>query len=139
MKFPREGGPILSPRQVSSGSHLITTYPTITTCYRCSAPVLAATISGLDVHVDPVALNDLGELTVLLSGRHSYEMRGEELFLRRPEHIRASRSGFVLGAHGCEPVSEEHTDHTALARAESLVRSLLGVAPDENSDAPPPF
>lgn len=101
--------------------------------------MLAATVSGLDVHVDLIALNDLGELTVLLSGRHSFQMRGEELFVRRPEHIRASRPGFVLGAHGCAPVPEEHTDHTALARAEALVRSVLGVAPDEDRDAPPPF
>lgn len=118
---------------------LITKPPTATTCSRCSAPLLAATVGGLDVRVDTVALNDLGELAVLMDGRRTYEVRGEQLVLRRPEHIRAGKRGPVLGAHACTPVADDHVDHCALARAEALVRSLMGIAPDDDPAAPPPF
>lgn len=129
-------------RQLSSGPHFITTAPTTTTCSRCSSPLLAATVGGLDVHVDPVALNDLGELSVLLDGRATYEISSAELLTRRrPERIRAGKPATVLGAHACMPVVDAHVDHRALAQAGALVRSLLGATSvkDEDPDAPPPF
>lgn len=118
---------------------LITKAPTATTCSRCSAPLLAATVGGLDVRVDPVALNDLGELAALMGGRRTYEVRGEWLILRRPEHIRAGNRGPVLGAHACTPVADDHIDHCALTQAAALVRSLLGTVPEDDPAAPPPF
>lgn len=125
---------------LSSGQHFITTNPTTTTCTHCSSTVLAATVAGLDVHVDPVALTDVGELAVLLAGRRSFSLSGERLFRRRPEHITSDRGGVVLGEHGCVQVPDEHVDHTVLATATALLRSALGaVVVQAGDDTPPPF
>lgn len=74
-----------------------------------------------------------------MDGRKTFALRGEMLCVRCPEMIRAGTPDTVLGAHACKPVVDDHVDHTVLARAESLVRSLMGVAPDDDPLAPPPF
>jgi hypothetical protein len=131
-------------RQVSQGPHLITTSPSVTICSECRREVLAATVGGLDRHVDPVPLNDLGELQAVLRGVRTYELHSEILVRRGVERIRKGSlpSTPVLPEHTHHPVPGHLTDHRHLAQAIWLCKKLLGAtvlpgSPDY--DGPPPF
>jgi hypothetical protein len=106
--------------------------------------VLAATVGGLDRHVDPVPLNDLGELQAVLRGVRTYELHSEILVRRGVERIRKGSlpSIPVLPEHTHHPVPGHLTDHRHLAQAILLCKKLLGAtvlpgSPDY--DGPPPF
>ena len=109
-----------------SGPYLITTSPSLTTC-RCGLPVLAATVVGLDRHVDTAALNDWGELAALLAGRKTYELHGEQLVPRSSERLREGRPADtpVLADHACTITPDEHVDDTFMGKAMKLLASLL--------------
>lgn len=117
-------------RQLSNGPHFITTSPTVTTCHRCRRPVLAATVTGLDRHVDLATLTAEGELMALLERRATYELRGERLIRRTTLHIgNGERACPVLADHACKPVPEHLVDHVWDEVAVALARRLLGAAP----------
>jgi hypothetical protein len=124
------------------GPYLITTSPSMTTCSMCHRPVLAATIGGLDRHVDLAALNDHGELVALLSGCQTYELHGDELVPRSPGMIAKATASPVLASHrhGIE-VPADQIDVAVSARAVVLIVTALGgvVVGKSDRDATPPF
>lgn len=85
-----------------TGPHLITTTPSLTACHRCRLPLLAATVGGLDRHIDPQPLQQAGELAALLAGRTTYDLRGELLIRRTRWRIAGGRRDLpVLAEHYC--------------------------------------
>lgn len=130
-------------RNVGGRDHLITTAPSLIKCPRCHRPVLAATVGGIDRHVDTATLNPTGELAALLAGRSSFELHGEVLVRRGPEKIRAGHPGApVLADHSCDPVPDSHVEHAWTAAAMALVIQAVGgvvVGGDRTSSTTPPF
>lgn len=130
-------------RQVSSGPFSITTAPMLTTCTRCNKAVLAATVRGLDVHVDYACLNDAGELAALLEGRKTYTLVAQDyLAIRTRYNIAAGPPERpVLADHACRPVPPHHIEIKWSQAAQGLLTVLLpGAVPiDSDVDAPPPF
>lgn len=128
-------------RQVSSGPHSITTAPSLTTCRSCNSPVLAATVRGLDEHVDTATLNDAGELAALLDGRRTFSLVAEDyLSLRTALDIAAGPPKRpVLAQHGCRVVPDTQIAHEWTLAAVALVYSALGVEAPSNLPAEPPF
>lgn len=123
-----------------NGPYLITTSPTMTACSRCRRPMLAATVAGLDRHVDTATLNPTGELAALVSGRATYELHGEQLVRRGVEKLRMPHPTLpVLADHDCAPVPSEHIDAAQHAAAMVLVMQLLGGSLVSDTDGPPPF
>lgn len=131
------------PRTVSNGPHLITTSPSLITCPICHRPVLAATVGGLDRHVDPATLNDSGELAAVLEGRATYFLATEDYLVRRTvEHIRgASVQRPVVADHTCRSVDPRHVDEAWTQYAVALISHLLGgsVIPAGDDGGTPPF
>lgn len=133
----------MSASQVITGPHLITTKPSAITCRTCQRPILAATVGGLDRHVDPTPLTPPGELAALLEGRPTYDLSGplaDHLIRRNVHRIRAARIRPVVAEHTCRPPDRAHVDHTHLEAAVFLVQRLLGadvVTVDGSSDVPP--
>jgi len=131
------------PRTVSNGPFLITTSPTLIRCARCNRPVLAATVGGLDRHVDPATLNQAGELAAILEGRATYFLATEDYLVRRTvEHIKgASVQRPVLADHACRSVDTRHVDEAWTAYGVALISHLLGgtVIPAGDDGGEPPF
>ena len=131
------------PKQVSPGSHLITTAPSLTKCRKCNRPVLAATIGGLDRHVDTATLNDVGELAALVSGRRTFGLvTADYLVPRTVHHISAGPAHHpVLAEHGCTHIPEEHIEHAWTLAAQALIFSALGatVPVDGATPSTPPY
>lgn len=117
--------------------HLITEPPTATTCTRCRQPVLAATVGGLDRHVDPTAVTQAGELAALLASLASFEVRGNLIVHRTVWMIRADAQGPVLVEHTCRPIPDCYVDPVAMAAAVALVARLLDATPVDTGDTPP--
>lgn len=113
-------------RQLSNGPFFITTAPTITTCFRCGHLVLAATIGGLDYHVDVDPLTEMGELWALMAKRSTFDLTGERLVYRTPERIRHHPPTTVLAQHTCVPTPQEHISAVHMTAAICLVQQLLG-------------
>ena len=128
-------------RNVSGREHLITTAPSLIQCQTCHRPVLAATVGGLDRHIDTACLNPAGELAALLSGRSTYEMRNDMLVRRGPEKIRAGSPGApVLAEHSCAPVPENHIEHAWTAAAvATVIQAVGGVVVGDTASFTPPF
>lgn len=139
-------------RTVSNGPYLITTTPSLVTCRRvvnqrtgqmCNRLVLAATVTGIDRHVDPATLNDAGELAALMAGRATYHLATQDYLVRRTvEHIRGeSVKRPVLADHICARVDPRHVDEAWTAYSVALITSLLGgsVIPAGDDGGPPPF
>jgi hypothetical protein len=96
----------------------------------CARPVLAATIGGLDKHVDTATLNETGELIALLSGCRTYELHGDELVQRSAGRIGSSeQTAPVVADHRCgriTPINEIDAKWSAVAAA-MIVRALGGM------------
>lgn len=118
------------------GPHFITTEPTVTRCAHCNQHLLAATVGGLDCHIDTTPVNPDGELAALLHGITTYELRGQLLIRRTVNHIRAGAAGCVLTAHICHPVPANYVDSDQLKAAVALVQLLLGAVVVESTDQP---
>lgn len=127
----------MSNRQLSNGPHFITTAPSLTTCIHCSQTMLAATVGGLDRHVDTATLTEVGELQALLAGRPTYDLAGERLIRRTVERIRDGDRAAVLAEHNCTPTPDEFIDGAHMTAAIWLVTNLLGAQPLPADDAPP--
>lgn len=129
------------PKTVSPGPFMITTAPSLITCRRCHRPVLAATVGGLDRHVDTATLNDVGELAALIEGRTTYALVTEDYLSRRSAHDIAVGPAKrpVLADHTCAPTPDHHVDHAWTLAAQALLSRVLGVTvPTAGaSDAPP--
>lgn len=126
--------------RVITGPHFITTSPNAIACAHCRRPILAATVGGLDRHIDPAALTPAGELTALLARRTTYDLNGDHLIRRTVHRIAAGRPHPVVADHTCTPTDPDHLDHTHLQAAIDLVRQLLGAHPvttNGDTDAPP--
>lgn len=128
-------------RQVSPGIHLITTAPSLTKCRRCHRQVLAATVGGLDRHVDTATLNDAGELAALLSGLATYALVAEDYLSRRS--VVAISAGPpkrpVLADHACRVIPEHHIAHEWTAAAKALLTVTLGATVDAIDNDSIPF
>lgn len=127
----------MSNRRMSNSEHLITTAPSLTHCGSCHRLVLAATVTGLDRHIDVDPLTDHGELAALLAGRPSYNLVGELLIRRTPERIRLSEPATVLAEHDCAPTPPEHVDRAHMTAAIWLVQHLLGAQVIDDRVTPP--
>lgn len=121
--------------------HLITTPPTLTICGTCSAPLLAAVVTGLERHIDPTPLTPVGELQALMARIPTFELRGSVLMRRTVEHITAGARGCVLAEHTHRPIPDQFIDRSHMAVAMRLVARLLGTPPvvAELHHTPPPF
>lgn len=130
----------MSPRTLT-GPHFITTTPNLIHCAHCQRPLLAATVDGLDTHIDPTPLTPAGELTALLTGRPTYDLRGELLARRTAVRIRGGNRDLpVVAEHTCRPTQPAHIDHAHLEATAALLQRLTGgqvAAADPNQ--PPPF
>lgn len=132
----------MSSRVVSGGPYLITTAPSLIQCQTCDRPVLAATVGGLDRHIDTACLNPAGELAALLQGRPTFELHNDRLIRRGAEKIRAGRTGHpVMAEHSCDPVPNHHIEHAWTAAAMATVIHAVGgvVVGDTASYTTPPF
>lgn len=121
---------------------MITTTPSLITCRRCHTPVLAATVGGLDRHVDTATLNDVGELAALVEGRATFTLAAEDYLARRTVHHIAAGPARrpVLAEHNCRPTPDHHIDHAWTLVAQALLSSVLGVTvPTGANDSTPPF
>lgn len=129
------------PRTVSPGPFLITTSPSLITCRRCNRPVLAATVGGLDRHVDTATLNDVGELAALVEGRATYSLVAEDYLSRRSVHDIAAGPAKrpVLAEHSCTPTPDHHVNHAWTLVAQALLSSVLGVTVPTGANVTPPF
>ena len=127
--------------QVSPGPYLITTSPSLIKCGKCGRPVLAATVQGLDRHIDTACLTQLGELAVLLEGRTTFNLRHDVLSVRGPDKIRAGTRGApVLAQHACKDTPEEHIDPAwSLAAMALIIEAVGGVIVGEKIAHVPPF
>lgn len=127
--------PVTGNPRVITGPHFITTSPIAISCDGCGRPVLAATVGGIDRHVDPTPLNPAGELAALLGGRPTYDLTGagaDHLIRRTAIRITAGRArGPVLADHTCQPTPTAHIDHD---QAPTVTRLAHAGGPDE-----PPF
>lgn len=125
------------------GPYLITESPGLTKCYKCGQPVLAAVVGGLERKIDPAALNEIGELVVLLSGRKTFELRRDLLVRRTADKIRAGRSSGapVMAEHACKPIPEKHVDHECMDTATALIIEAVGgvIVTSNKSSNDPPF
>lgn len=130
-------------RQTSSGPHLVTETPSLITCAKCRAPVMAATVGGLAWHIDTVAINQLGEFDVLMQGRATFNLSGDRLWQRSPEKIASGKSAQpVLPEHKCgRVVPDAHMDHAWLEAATAIVIKACGgvVVGGETIAFQPPF
>lgn len=129
-------------RQVSNGPYAITTAPSLITCQKCRRSVLAATVHGLDVHIDTATLNPVGEMVALIEGRATYGLRGDRLYERMPEKIRAGNTDGapVMAQHACKPVPPEHIDQAwSLAATAIVIQAIGGVVVNGTAYAEPPF
>lgn len=127
-------------KQVSPGPFLITTAPSLINCYRCKRLVMAATVGGMDVHVDTATLNEIGELAALVSGRRTYHLVTRDYLVRRTAHHISTgqvRSP-VLAEHACDPIPDHHVDHAWTLNAHALLYDRLG-ATVARIGATPPF
>lgn len=129
------------PRTVR-GPYLITTSPSLTECMVCGRPVLAATVGGLDKHIDTATLSDTGELVALLSRCKTYELHGDELVERSAARIGSTEQHApVLADHRCgriTPVNEISAKWSAQAAA-LIVRALGGMIVGRAGSEDPPF
>jgi hypothetical protein len=125
----------------SNGGHLITTRPTVTRCGRCRRTILAATIGGIDRHIEPTTLNDLGELAALVAGKTTYDQRSELIIRRGVDKLRQPRHPHVpvLADHDCQPVPEEYVDQSHMYLAMALVATKLGATLVSDTAQRPPF
>lgn len=121
-----------------SGPYLITTYPSLTKCSKCRRMVLAVTVTGLDRHIDPTALNEVGELAALIEGRKSYELHASTMVSRGKYQLGRPRlvNTPVMADHNCKTPPQAHCDQQEMDRALALVRRLLG-AEEVVADEPP--
>lgn len=128
------------PRQLSTGPHMITTSPSPTVCRSCRRPILAATVAGLDRHIDLATLNDEGELAALISGRTTYQLHGELLVERNHLKLAQPRPAVpVLADHSCQPVPTSHVDQAFTYKAMVLLADLLGGTLVSDTGDTPPF
>lgn len=136
-------------KQVSPGPFLITTAPSLTVCRKvvnrsgamCKRPVLAATIGGIDHHVDTATLNDLGELAVLSEGRPTYGLVTHDYLSRRTTHdiLAGPAKHPVLAEHACKEIPDHHIEHAWTLAAQALIYSALGATVPYVGERTPPF
>lgn len=129
-------------RQVSPRPFLITTAPSLTVCRACNRLVLAATVGGLDRHVDTATLTEAGELSALLEGRATYQLVTEDYLVRRNvHHIRAETQRPVLADHDCKETPDHLIEHAWSLAAKALIMAALGgtIPAESDGDSPPPF
>jgi hypothetical protein len=131
------------PHQTSAGPYLITTSPSLINCSKCRAPVMAATVAGLDRHIDTACLTQLGELEVLMAGRDTFNLNGDRLSVRNPEKIRAGNYTHpVMAEHRCgSPIPREHIDPAWLEAATAIVVQACGgvIVGNDKIAFQPPF
>lgn len=134
-------GSVARGRLILTGPHLITTRPTVTRCAGCRRTILAATIGGIDRHIEPTTLNDVGELAALVAGKATYDQRSELILRRGAERLRQPRHPHVpvLADHDCTVVPEEHVDQSHMYLAMALVATKLGATLVSDTGGPPPF
>lgn len=118
------------------GPYLITTSPSVTACSGCNMPIFAATVGGIDRHIDPTCLSWQGELVALMEGQRTYELHAELLMYRNVERIQdGTWTGAVLADHRCGRVwTTQQRDDTVMHVAMDLLARLLGatsLVPDE--------
>ncbi len=127
-------------QKLSTGEHLITTSPNLITCKQCGTAVMAATIGGIDRHVDFDTLNELGELAALLEGRRTFEVSGSLLIRRDVTHIKAGRSNLpVVAEHAHKRTPAEHVDQSHQEAAVKLLKRLMGATVIADNITTPPF
>jgi len=141
----------MSNRVVSSGPFLITTVPSLTICRRvvdhrngriCKRTVLAATVGGLDRHVDTATLNDVGELAALIDGRATYAVVAADYLSRRTVHDISAGAPKrpVLADHNCQEIPDHHIDHAWTLAAQALLQNALGATvPTAGDDVACPY
>lgn len=78
-------------------SHLITTEPGPGRCPQCRVWILVAVVEGLWARVDPLVLDELGEVIAVLNRRPRFTLVGRTL-MNRDEY---PRSGVALAEHRC--------------------------------------
>jgi ribosomal protein S27E len=130
-------------RQTSTGPYLVTEAPSLINCRKCGRAIMAATVGGMAVHIDTATLNPVGELAALMQGRSTYNLRGDHLFRRHPEQIRAGdRRLPVLAKHACTDTPPEHIDPAFAEVAVALIVHACGgviVQPTQQIAHVPPF
>ena len=129
-------------RQTSSGPFSITTAPSLINCPRCNRPVMAATVRGLDEHLDTAMLNPLGELAALLEGRRTFDLRGDYIGLRNKEKIASGkRDSPVVARHACKDTPPEHMDPAWMEAAIMIVVQACGgvIVGSDVGPSEPPF
>lgn len=128
-------------KQVSPGIHLITTAPSLTKCRSCNRQMLAATIGGVDRHVDTATMNDVGELAALVEGRATFALVTHDYLVRRTVHHISAGTGQrpVLAEHTCRPTPDHHIDHAWTLAALAMLQSALGARVIADLGDTPPF
>lgn len=129
-------------RQTSAGPFSITTAPSLINCPKCHRPIMAATVRGLDEHLDTAMLNPMGELMALMEGRRTFDLRGDYIGLRNKEKIAAGhRDAPVVARHACKDVPREHLDPAWMEAAIAIVVNACGgvIVGHDVTPTNPPF
>ncbi len=118
----------------------MTEAPGLILCKSCGRPILAVLVKGLDRHIDTAALTQEGELFALLTGRATFEIRGDVIYRRSPEKIATGeRKQPVLAEHNCTPIPEAHIDVSWSQAAASIIMGAIGATLISDTTVTPPF
>lgn len=81
----------------------LTTKPRAASCNRCHATVVACTVDGVRVAVDPLNLDKQGMLDVVMRGGSLWRSAGRKLtpVTLHTLKLGTGLSGTILGSHGC--------------------------------------
>ncbi|HLL68838.1 MAG TPA: hypothetical protein VK453_24460 [Micromonosporaceae bacterium] len=108
--------------------HLATDPVTVQRCRRCQAPILVGLAEGLPCRVDPVAVNQLGELIAILGILATFTLTKSGLVQRDASRVRGTfLRGPVLVQHQCG--RHIPADHRATPAAPALVPAHSGPFP----------
>lgn len=104
---------VRNPKRRTSTEHLISTAPVAVKCKGCDAWIMSCHIHGVLYRLDPVRLNNTGEMFALILGAATFEVTclgRDKPFKRSAFHIAdgTPEFGYVHAEHRCGMSYDHH-------------------------------